>query len=930
MRKFTNAAEWDGGIIADERESLRQCLSKAKPVKTQRKSFADFQGEDYKDCTFEELLQAGLSEVCGDSMHSQLEPVIEFIDDITMSDNLKKKGEKAMTKAYLLKRQKQIRLQASSLWKLYSTNNRLSSEQNEIGLSLGLSRTKSHVHDNLCAKGLTASRWKVRQLMVDLMTFLTAIVLPWVISKAVGVPAVILMDNLVLLGKYAAPAQGQGVVHSLKTVTTAICLLHSAARVAIVAKKAISPQYQEDLVLTVLEDDSSKPFNVDDDYTHDTSALPSTSNFFCLPQLFGNFTSFTFFPTVIQAFVKFETQFNLCPGDREPHWHFTKMCYFVHNQCKDRLAELNMTAAEINFIRKTIPTLATWHVQKYALESTVYFMLNLQNFTGEFLHAYGESKYGKYCTTERGELLRNNEVVLREMVTDLGLKDTCKDITGKTFSKCSKRDLVDVLIQFKHENDIPSPDDDVRVNLVDVSDLALAKARDSLQAVIDAEDFSMDNAARVLRETRQVAELSEDEEIIRRREQVNDLLEGNLRTDISAFTKGKDAEDPKDYKITYGRLASHMSLLWYVWQTTAKERVKKEVLDGKNGDDHTNPAIVFLWKLFEVDLWLCFEPFVNLQKGKPGIFLNALPKLASLLAYHGHPLIAQTVLIALSTFLYLQKHQPEIFKCILENCKTAFGDLIVELIGSNLSSCVGGSTCTNNEERTKKFTWLSPFKTLLAGSKQTSASGKRKPEMQRRLDAVKLEKFKETRAWIADFIVKKFKDTKEDKNAPANMRRMPILKEGREMAIKQAKHITEVLKQAAVTPAKGKTKRVKKADLIGGIQEMQGKLGRPVENEQTLDKQKVPALTEKLKKLKDQFKEAPRQRLQRPNVNSRYATTITQETPSASSWGEFNNEIDDQEVETIWDETQASLEFTQGYESRSGRKAKPPRNLQHR
>ncbi|GMI31068.1 hypothetical protein TrCOL_g6247 [Triparma columacea] len=740
------------------------------------------------------------------------------------------------------------------------------------------------------------------------------------------------MDNLVLLGKYAAPAQGQGVVHSLKTVTTAICLLHSAARVAIVAKKAISPQYQEDLVLTVLEDDSSKPFNVDDDYTHDKSALPSTSNFFCLPQLFGNFTSFTFFPTVIQAFVKFETQFNLCPGDREPHWHFTKMCYFVHNQCKDRLAELNMTPADIKFIRKTIPTLATWHVQKYALESTVYFMLNLQNFTGEFLHAYGEFKYGKYCTTERGELLRNNEVVLREMVTDLGLKDTCKDITGKTFSKCTKPDLVDVLIHFKHENDIPSPDDDVRVNLVDVSDLALAKARDSLQAVIDAEDFSMDNAARVLRETRQVAELSEDEEIIRRREQVNDLLEGNLRTDISAFTKGKDAEDPKDYKITYGRLASHMSLLWYVWQTTAKERVKKEVLDGKNGDDHTNPAIVFLWKLFEVDLWLCFEPFVNLQKGKPGIFLNALPKLASLLAYHGHPFIAQTVLIALSTFLYLQKHQPEIFKCILENCKTAFGDLIVELIGSNLSSCVGGSTCTNNEERTKKFTWLAPFKTLLAGSKQTSASGKRKPEMQRRLEAVKLEKFKETREWIADFIVKKFKDTKEDKNAPANMRRMPILKEGRELAIKQAKRITEVLKQAAVTPAK-KEKRVKKVDLIGGIQEMQGKLGRPVENQETLDKQKVPALTEKLKNLKDQFDKAPRQRFQRPNVNSRYATTITQETdtPSASSFrGQFNDEIDDQEVETIWDETQASLEFSQGYESRSGRKAKPPRKLQHR
>jgi hypothetical protein len=205
--------------------------------------------------------------------------------------------------------------------------------------------------------------------------------------------------------------------------------------------------------------------------------------------------------------------------------------------------------------------------------------------------------------------------------------------------------------------------------------------------------------------------------------------------------------------------------------------------------------------------------------------------------------------------------------------------------------------------------------------------------MQRRLEAVKLEKFKETRAWIADFIVKKFKDTKEDKNAPANMRRMPILKEGREMAIKQAKRITEVLKQAAVTPAKGKTKRVKKADLIGGIQEMQGKLGRPVENQETLDKQKVPALTEKLKKLKDQFNEAPRQRLQRPNVNSRYATTITQETetPSASSFrGQFNDEIDDQEVETIWDETQASLGFTQGYESRSGRKAKPPQNLQHR
>jgi hypothetical protein len=81
--------------------------------------------------------------------------------------------------------------------------------------------------------------------------------------------------------------------------------------------------------------------------------------------------------------------------------------------------------------------------------------------------------------------------------------------------------------------------------------------------------------------------------------------------------------------------------------------------------------------------------------------------------------------------------------------------------------------------------------------------------------------------------------------------------------------------------------------------------------------------------LKDQFNEAPRQRFQRPNVNSRYATTITQETPSASSWGEFNDEIDDEEVETIWDETQASLGFTQGYESRSGRKAKPPPNLQH-
>jgi hypothetical protein len=760
--------------------------------------------------------------------------------------------------------------------------------------------------------------------MVDLMTFLTVIVVPWLISKAVGVPAVILMDNLVLIGKYAAPEQGQGVVHSLKTVTTAICLLHSAASVAIIAKKAISPQYQQDIVVAVLKDESSKPFEVEDDAILDKGALPSTSNFFVLPQLFGNFTLFSFFPTVIRAFVKFDTTFNLCPGDREPHWHFTKMCYLAHNLCKERLAELKMTAADVKFIKKTIPTLATWHVQKYALESTVYFMLNLKNFTGDFLHAYGETKYSKYCTnTERGELMNNNMERLKEMVIDLGLKDTCKDITGKTFSACKKPDLVDVLIRFKHENDIPSPEDDVRVNLVDVSEPALVKARDSLQAVIDAEDFSKDNAAQVLRDTRQVAELSEDEEIIRGREQVNDLLEGNLRTDISAFTKGKDAEDPKNYKITYGRLASHMSLLWYVWQTTAKERVKQEVLDGENGDDHSNPAIVFLWNLFEVDLWLCFEPFVQLQKGKPGIFLNALPKLASLLVYHGHPLIAQTVLIALSTFLYLQKHQPGIFRCILENCKTAFGDVVVELIGSNLSSCVGGSTCTNNEERTKKFTWLSPFKTLLAGSKQTSATGKRKPEMQRRLEAVKLEKYKETREWIADFIVKKFKDTKENKKAPANMRRLPILKEGREKAIKQARHITEVLKKAA----EGETQTVLKADLIGDIREMQEKLGKSVESQATLEKQLRPTLKEKLKKLQEQFEEAPRQRLKR-NANSTYATTITQETSSAPIRGEFDDEIEDQVVDTIMEETQASLEFTQGFESRSGRKARPPSKYQ--
>lgn len=401
---------------------------------------------------------------------------------------------------------------------------------------------------------------------------------------------------------------------------------------------------------------------------------PSAREFFILPQLIGIFGEFkTYYEKVIGGFSKFNNALlQISCQDYEGQWsiekdlgHLARLDTEDNGVRKDRLKKI----ADDKFfgdddrktcLRKTVPLIGFFHVEKANKEAILYNQRNLRLFFAGFLQYFGESKFAKEVIGVEAELKEMEKKSLEEEAARLGVQ-----VQGEK----NKSDYVAALKAFK----LNSVEEGVPV---DVEEL-----RNDMKKLLEIQNVTAEDrsvAASLLEKAYNAEGLSEADEADLERVQ-----------EIACNISG---ERDKSCFISYSRAQHIMNLLWLAFdgyptewggEGDYRKGARQAVLadfgftEANSGGMlkmlmQNSPMVAAIWQLLDKELRLSCEPFDHLQDGDPGKFLNALFDLGEQLAHYGKP-----VALLLSRLLYLQKEQLDIFKEICSRAKDYFADVVV-------------------------------------------------------------------------------------------------------------------------------------------------------------------------------------------------------------------------------------------------------------